>query len=93
MTSMESLFSRDCFSIPCLTRRWVAAFAGLALVSVLVTVSVAFGGGDGPSDPFALQGTQNILAEDHFGIVNGKLTVCVTYRTVAAIDGDRKSVV
>jgi hypothetical protein len=87
MTSMESLFSRDCFSIPCLTRRWVAAFAGLALVSVLVTVSVAFGGGDGPSDPFALQGTQNILAEDHFGIVNGKLTVGVTYRTVAAIDG------
>ena len=33
-----------------------------------------------PTDPFALDGARNILDEDAFGIVNGKLTVGIPYR-------------
>ena len=40
-----------------------------------------------PTDPFALDGARNILDEDAFGIVNGKLTVGIPYRNAFAISG------
>jgi hypothetical protein len=40
-----------------------------------------------PFDPFALDGSRNIMQECHFGIVNGKLTVGIPYKNVLSIDG------
>ena len=37
-------------------------------------------------DTFALSGDDNILDETHFGIVNGRATVGIPYRRLAAID-------
>lgn len=39
------------------------------------------------SDPFALDGASNILQEEHFGIVNGKLTAGIKYRNVLGVAG------
>lgn len=39
------------------------------------------------SDPFALDGAQNIMEEAHFGIVNGMLSTGIPYRDVFAIQG------
>lgn len=38
-------------------------------------------------DVFALDGEANILEEDHFGIVNGKVTIGVNYKDAASISG------
>src|SRR5262245_7665704 len=40
-----------------------------------------------PADPFALDGSRNILQEEHFGIVNGKLAANIPYRRVSAVRG------
>lgn len=38
-------------------------------------------------DPFALEGARNILQEEHFGIVNGKLAAGIPYRHVSGMRG------
>ena len=38
-------------------------------------------------DPFAFDGSRNIMEEAHFGIINGKLTAGVQYRDVFSISG------
>src|SRR6185312_14853309 len=40
-----------------------------------------------PDDPFALDGSRNILHEEHFGIVNGKLAASIPYRRVSSVRG------
>ena len=40
-----------------------------------------------PEDLFALDGSQCIMEEEHFGIVNGKMTIGVNFKDVAAIQG------
>src|SRR3954447_11747706 len=40
-----------------------------------------------PADPFALDGSRNILQEEHFGIVNGKLAASIPYRRVSEVRG------
>jgi hypothetical protein len=40
-----------------------------------------------PTDPFALNGASNILEEEAFGTVNGKMTVGIPYRNAFAISG------
>jgi hypothetical protein len=43
---------------------------------------------NGPiADCFALDGSQNIMEEDHFGIADGKLTAGIPYRDAFAISG------
>ncbi|MCC7086266.1 MAG: hypothetical protein IT427_14780 [Pirellulales bacterium] len=42
---------------------------------------------DQPFDPFALDGSQNIVQEEHFGIVNGKIAAGIPYRNVLRING------
>lgn len=46
---------------------------------------------DGPftefQDPFAFDGTKNILQEEHFGIANGKLTTGIRYLNACGIAG------
>ena len=37
--------------------------------------------------PFAFNGEKNIRDEDHFGIINGHITVGVNYRDIAGIGG------
>src|SRR5262245_7705372 len=41
----------------------------------------------GAADPFALDGARNIIQEEHFGIVNGKLSAGVPYRNVLGVSG------
>jgi len=61
----------------------------LGLVGSLLGGAVALAGGSPAerADPFQLDGTNNILAERHFGIVNGRATVGVAYGDVAALNG------
>lgn len=40
-----------------------------------------------PHDPFAFDGSRNILQEEHFGIVNGKLAAGIPYRRVSGVRG------
>ncbi|MBX7072825.1 MAG: hypothetical protein K1X71_06715 [Pirellulales bacterium] len=39
------------------------------------------------ADPFLFEGTQNILHEEHFGIVNGKVAAGIPYRRAARVSG------
>ena len=39
------------------------------------------------SDPFELDGSRNIVQEEHFGIVNGKLTSGIRYQNVLGVAG------
>lgn len=39
------------------------------------------------SDPFALDGARNIVQEEHFGIVNGKMTSGIKYQNVLGVAG------
>lgn len=39
------------------------------------------------SDPFELEGSRNIVQEEHFGIVNGQLTSGIRYQNVLGVAG------
>src|SRR5438067_237216 len=51
----------------------------LSVTALMALPSLVSGQGVPPADPFAHDGSQNILHEEHFGIVNGKLAVGIPY--------------
>ena len=65
------------------------AITSLAILSMIgLARPVCAAQPNNPSfDPFAFEGTQNILDEAHFGIVNGKLTCGIPYRDMFAVRG------
>ncbi|MFO1003420.1 MAG: hypothetical protein U0936_24065 [Planctomycetaceae bacterium] len=54
---------------------------------VLLIVSRLAQPGSAASDPFELDGSRNIVQEEHFGIVNGKLTSGIKYQNVLGVAG------
>jgi hypothetical protein len=59
----------------------------LSLIALLAFHSKVAAQSEQPADPFALDGSRNILHEDHFGIVNGKLAAGIPYRHVLGVRG------
>ena len=70
------------------TSRLTPLLPALLSVTVLLAMpGLASGQGTSPADPFALDGSRNILHEEHFGIVNGKLAAGIPYRHVSGVRG------
>ena len=65
----------------------VAIALAVALLGWNVVLLVAAERDGAPLDPFALDGSRNILKEGHFGINDGKLTAGIPYENVLSIDG------
>lgn len=65
------------------------SFLSLPVLCILTSaiVVIAVGQSAAAADPFALDGTKNIVEEAHFGIVNGKLTSSIPYRNALAVKG------
>ncbi len=63
------------------------------LVEAVLLVSLCGTAGDAhplsvsTKDPFALNGTGNILEEEHFGVTNGRIAPGINYKTIASIHG------
>jgi hypothetical protein len=64
-----------------------AVFCLLASFALLTSTVLAADDDAGLADRFALDGTKNIMAEAHFGIINGKLTTTIPYRDAFAVRG------
>jgi len=71
---------------PMLCRTLVLSWAVIWLLNLAV-ISPAAEQNSQSTDPFALDGAQNIVQEAHFGIINGELTSGIPYRHVLAIKG------
>lgn len=63
--------------------------AGWSLGILLAWAAIAAAGGEPRSsdDPFVIDGRDSIMAEEHLGIFNGKLTAGIKYKDVAWVDG------
>jgi hypothetical protein len=59
----------------------------LLLVILLAHQKTTAAQNDRLHDPFALEGSRNIVQEEHFGIANGKITAGVPYRNVSGVRG------
>ena len=69
-------------------RRQIAIILLSVVGTVAVTSPVATADPQSLStDPFALDGAQNILDEKHFGIINGKVTAGIPYRDALGVRG------
>lgn len=67
------------------TALWMSAI--LSLVMLVAFHKQAAGQDDQHVDPFALDGSRNIVQEEHFGIVNGKITTGISYGDVLGVRG------
>ena len=60
--------------------RWMPLCLAVVLIATVAAVL-------GDDDPFAINGDASIMAEEHLGLVNGKLTAGIKYQDVAWVDG------
>lgn len=65
----------------------LASLVGLAGLAGVAGRALAGDSAERTFDPFLFEGTNNIVQEQHFGIVNGKLAAGIRYRNVLGIAG------